>query len=104
MRRPISSSVVGFPWIGSGWSASARRANAGARRRSVHLGYERLVLDRRADVVVGLTARELQLFRGDVLVRHARKQVVDAVEAGAPLVVGVYDPPRRRLGVGELEH
>ena len=55
--RPISCSAPASRSNASASSASARRD-----RPSVHLGHERLVFHRRANVVVGLAGRELQRF------------------------------------------
>ena len=90
-------------------TAELARGSTGAEprslgRRSVHRRYEGLVLERRAHVVVGLAPRELQRFRGHVLVRNDAEQVLNAVQPSAPLVVRVDDQPRCPLGVRVLEH
>src|ERR1700686_733558 len=59
----------------------------------------------RSDVaVIGLTRRQLELDRTQVLIRNLAQQMGDAVEARLLLVVGVDDVPGGKLAVGVLEH
>ena len=70
------------------------------------IGNEGLRVDRRAAVAaLRLPARKLRgMLLGAILVGDARQQVRDAVEPGAPLVVGLDHEPGRLLGVGVREH
>jgi hypothetical protein len=56
----------------------------------------------RRPLVAGLrrTLRQLERDLDNVLVRDKREQVVDAVEAGAPLIVALNDIPGRLRDIG----
>src|SRR5262252_2160445 len=73
------------------------------RSASVALRNERLLVHRRADVVLVFARRQLERRRRQVLVIDHRQQVRDAVEPRPALVVGLDDPPRCVLDVGVAE-
>src|SRR3954470_4316361 len=87
-----------------GCGRCAYRAALERRRTSIRLRDHppRVV---RLDVALGLLPLgELYLLARDVFVGDQREHVANAVQAGAALVVGSHDVPRRRVGVRGEEH
>ena len=75
------------------------------RAGSVNLGDEGLVRDWGSDITLVLLSRgQLDRLRRQVFVGDEAEQMVNAVEAGAFLVVGLHHVPRRLFDIGALEH